>query len=151
MYSIGILSIILSQGIVLLTPLVIRTTIDSIIGQIIIENQNVLYFVNRLGGRMFLKENLWIIGLLIIFFTILRGVFLYLKNTMSSKSAENIAENIKNQLYDHIQKLPYEYHVSAETGDLIQRGTSDVDTIRRFLTIQLMEVVGSFFMLIFTI
>lgn len=151
MYSIGILSIILSQGIVLLSPLVIRTTIDSIIGQTIIENQNVMYFVNLLGGRIFLKENLWIIGLLIILITILRGLFLYLKNTMSSKSAENIAENIKNQLYDHIQKLPYEYHVSAETGELIQRCTSDVDTIRRFLAIQLMEVVGSSFMLIFTI
>lgn len=151
MYSIGILSIILSQGIVLLSPLVIRTTIDSIIGQTIIENQNVMYFVNLLGGRIFLKENLWIIGLLIILITILRGLFLYLKNTMSSKSAENIAENIKNQLYDHIQKLPYEYHVSAETGELIQRCTSDVDTVRRFLAIQLMEVVGSFFMLIFTL
>lgn len=151
MYSIGILSIILSQGITLLNPLVIRTTIDSIIGGSIIENQNIEYFVNLLGGRTNLRENLWIVGIIIIFITVLRGVFLYLKNTMSSKSAENIAENIKNKLYDHIQKLPYEYHVSAETGELIQRCTSDVDTIRRFLAIQLMEVVGSLFMLIFTI
>lgn len=151
MYSIGILAIILSQGITLLSPLVIRTTIDSIIGESIIENQNVKYFVNLLGGRSNLRENLWIIGIIIIFITILRGTFLYLKNTMSSKSAESIAENIKNQLYDHIQKLPYEYHVTAETGELIQRCTSDVDTIRRFLAIQLMEVVGSLCMLIFTI
>ena len=151
MYSIGILAIILSQGITLLSPLVIRTTIDSIIGQSIIDNEKVLYFVNLLGGRLNLRDNLWIIGIIIIFITILRGIFLYLKNTMSSKSAESIAENIKNQLYDHIQKLPYEYHVSAETGELIQRCTSDVDTIRRFLAIQLMEVVGSSFMLIFTI
>lgn len=151
MYSIGILAIILAQGITLLNPLVIRTTIDSIIGESIIENQDIGYFVNLLGGRMHLRENLWIVGLIIIFITIFRGIFLYLKNTMSSKSAESIAENIKNQLYDHIQKLPYEYHVSAETGELIQRCTSDVDTIRRFLAIQLMEVVGSVFMLIFTI
>ncbi|NLY45388.1 MAG: ABC transporter ATP-binding protein [Tissierella sp.] len=151
MYSIGIVSIILSQGITLLNPLVIRTTIDSIIGDSIIENHYVMYFLNLLGGRTNLRENLWIVGLIIIFITILRGIFLYLKNTMSSKSAESIAENVKNQLYDHIQKLPYEYHVSAETGELIQRCTSDVDTIRRFLAIQLMEVVGSTFMLIFTV
>lgn len=151
MYSIGIVSIILSQGVTLLSPLVIRTTIDSIIGSSIIENKRVAYFVGLLGGRAGLRENLWIIGIIIIFITLLRGIFLYLKNTMSSKSAENIAEKIKNQLYDHIQKLPYEYHVSAETGELIQRCTSDVDTIRRFLAIQLMEVVGSFFMLVFTI
>ena len=151
MYSIGIFSIILSQGITLLSPLVIRTTIDSIIGSSIIEHKQIQYFVNLLGGRIHLRENLWIVGIIVILITILRGIFLYLKNTMSSKSAENIAENIKNQLYDHIQKLPYEYHVSAETGELIQRCTSDVDTIRRFLAIQLMEVVGSLFMLIFTI
>ena len=151
MYSIGILSIILSQGITLVNPLVIRTTIDSIIGESIIENQTIEYFVNLLGARTNLRENLWIVGIIIISITVLRGMFLYLKNTLSSKSAENIAENIKNQLYDHIQKLPYEYHVSAETGELIQRCTSDVDTIRRFLAIQLMEVVGSLFMLIFTV
>ncbi len=151
MYSIGILAIILSQGITLLSPLVIRTTIDSIIGESIIENESIIYLVNLLGARENLRENLWIVGLIIIFITVLRGIFLYLKNTMSSKSAESIAENIKNQLYDHIQKLPYEYHVSAETGELIQRCTSDVDTIRRFLAIQVMEVVGSSFMLIFTI
>ena len=151
MYSIGILSIILSQGITILSPLVVRTTIDSIIGTEIIENNRIIYFVDLLGGRSHLRENLWIVGIIIISITVLRGVFLYLKNTMSSKSAENIAENIKNQLYDHIQKLPYRYHVSAETGELIQRCTSDVDTIRRFLAIQLMEVVGSLFMLLFTI
>ena len=151
MYSIRIVSIILSQGITILSPLVIKTTIDSIIGSVIINNETIKYFVNLLGGRTNLRENLWIVGIIIIFITILRGIFLYLKNTMSSKSAESIAENIKNQLYDHIQKLPYKYHVSAETGELIQRCTSDVDTIRRFLAIQLMEVVGSLFMLIFTI
>ena len=70
---------------------------------------------------------------------------------MSSKSAENIAKNIRDCLYDHIQRLPYEYHVNSETGELLQRCTSDVETIRRFLAIQLVEVTGSLFMLIFTI
>lgn len=78
-------------------------------------------------------------------------MFLFLKNTLSSKAAEGIAENIKNRLYDHIQKLPYEYHTKVDTGDLIQRCTSDVDTVRRFLAIQLMEVIGSLFMLMFTL
>jgi ABC-type multidrug transport system, ATPase and permease components len=41
---------------------------------------------------------------------------------------------MRDGLYDHIQKLPYEYHVKADTGDLIQRCTSDVDTIRRFFS-----------------
>ncbi|NLK44558.1 MAG: ABC transporter ATP-binding protein, partial [Tissierellia bacterium] len=76
-------------------------------------------------------------------------LFLFLRSTMASKTADSAAKRMRDNLYDHIQRLPYEYHVKAETGDLIQRCTSDVDTIRRFLSIQLVEVSGSIFMLIF--
>lgn len=149
LYLIGIMSIIISQGITILSPLVLKTTIDSIIGEEIISSTKILKFANLLGGRDYLRSNLWIMGLLLVFIAVTRGIFLYLKNTMSSKSAENIAERIRNQLYDHIQKLPYDYHVKSETGELIQRCTSDVETIRRFLAIQLTEVTGSLFMLVF--
>ena len=81
--------------------------------------------------------------------TVLRGAFLYLKNTLSSKSAEDTAKNIRENVYDHIQRLPYDYHVKVDTGDLIQRCTSDIETIRRFLAVQFVQIGGSIFMLIF--
>ena len=149
LYLFGIISVITSQFIVILSPLVLRTTIDSIIGNIEIESPLVLNIINLLGGRGDIRDNLYRIGLIIIFLAVLRGVFLYIKNTLSSRAAESIVENIKNKLYDHIQRLPYMYHVKAETGDLIQRCTSDVETIRKFLAIQVMEVIGSIFMLVF--
>lgn len=96
-------------------------------------------------------NRLWILGIIIVFNTALRGIFLYYKNTLSSKASENIAMRIRNKLYDHIQRLPYEYHQNSETGELIQRCTSDVETIRKFLAIQLVEVAGSIFMLIFVL
>lgn len=151
LYLLGIVSIIISQIVTTLNPLVIRTTIDSIIGENPIDSSILEFIIYRFGGRDVLRSNLWIIGIIIITIALVRGIFLYFKNTLSSKSAESIVENLKNQLYNHIQKLPYEYHVKADTGELIQRCTSDVETIRRFLAIQLMEVVGSFFMLFFTI
>ena len=149
LYLFGIISVITSQFITILSPLVLRTTIDSIIGKIEIESPIALSLVNLLGGREDLRNNLYKIGIIIILIAVLRGVFLYIKNTLSSRAAESIVENIKNQLYDHIQRLPYMYHVRAETGDLIQRCTSDVETIRKFLAIQVMEVIGSIFMLVF--
>nr|WP_300002851.1 ABC transporter ATP-binding protein [Tissierella sp.] len=149
LYLFGIISVITSQFIVILSPLVLRTTIDSIIGDLEIESVFFLRAVNALGGREDLRDNLYKIGLIIISIALLRGVFLYIKNTLSSQAAERIVENIKNDLYDHIQRLPYKYHVKAETGDLIQRCTSDVETIRKFLAIQVMEVIGSIFMLLF--
>lgn len=149
LYLFGMLSIIISQGFNTIGPLILRTTIDSIIGDEPISSQYVSSFVNFLGGRDYLNSRLWILGIIIVLNTALRGLFLYFKNTAASKSAETIVERIRNRLYDHIQRLPYEYHVKAETGELIQKCTSDVETIKRFLGIQLVEVAGSIFMLIF--
>ena len=116
MYSIGIVSIILSQGVTLLSPLVIRTTIDSIIGSSIIENKRVAYFVGLLGGRAGLRENLWIIGIIIIFITLLRGIFLYLKIPCQASQQKTSLKKLKTNYTTIFKKLPYEYHVSAETG-----------------------------------
>lgn len=143
------ISIVLAQVFNTIGPLIIGTTIDGVIGTNEIQSNTIQRVVNFLGGRDFLNANLWILGIIIVSNTALRGIFLYYKNTLSSKASENIAMRIRNKLYDHIQRLPYEYHVKADTGELIQKCTSDVDTIRRFLAIQLVEVAGSIFMLIF--
>ncbi|MFA5575854.1 MAG: ABC transporter ATP-binding protein, partial [Tissierellaceae bacterium] len=148
-YLLGILAVLISQLFTTLSPLVLQTTIDSVIGEEAIDSGMVSFAIDFLGGKDFLKENLWIIGLVLIAIAVLRGLFLFFKNTLSSKAAENSAKKIRDDLYDHIQRLPYEYHVKSETGELIQRCTSDVDTIRRFLAIQLVEVAGSLFMLVF--
>ncbi len=149
MYLLGMISIIISQVFNTIGPLIISNTIDSIVGNKPITSNFFQLLVNVIGGREFLAANLWIMGIIIVLNTGLRGVFLYLKNTLSSKSSENIAMRIRNKLYDHIQRLPYEYHVKADTGELIQKCTSDVETIRKFLAIQLVEVAGSLFMLFF--
>lgn len=148
-YFFGIISVILSQFITILSPLLLRTTIDSILGNIDIENDLIYKLVFFMGGKENLRIKLYKIGLLLIFITIFRGVFLYIKNTLSARAAEAIVEDMKNKLYNHIQRLPYSYHIKVETGDLIQRCTSDVETIRKFLFVQLMEVIGSIFMFIF--
>jgi len=148
-YFIGILCIILATFFTLMGPLLISTTIDSIIGDIPISSELIHKFINLFGDRNHLRENLWIVGIILIILTMLRGIFLYFKNTLSSKASENTAKKIRETLYDHIQKLPYDYHVKADTGELIQRCTSDVETIRRFLAVQFIEIGGSIFMLIF--
>lgn len=150
-YFLGMLSILISQLFTTLTPLVLQTTIDSIIGDKAIESIYFQKIIELLGGKEYLKNNLWVIGIIIVSIAILRGLFIFLRSTLSSITAENTAKRIRDNLYDHIQRLPYEYHVKSETGELVQRCTSDVDTIRRFLAIQLVEISGSLFMLIFII
>ena len=148
-FILAMITVTLSQLFYAAGPIILSTAIDSIIGSSPAANPVALWFMDLFGGRDSLREGLWIIGVLIVANTIFRGVFLYLKGYYSAKASENVSMNLRDRLYDHIQKLPYSYHVKTDTGDLIQRCTSDVETIRRFLGVQLVEVAGSLSMLFF--
>lgn len=134
----------------LMVPLVIRTSIDSVIGENPLTGDNfVSEFFIKLGGKETLLEKLWIPGLMLVGLTAVRGFFLYLKGKWASEASETIAKSLRDKLYGHLQELSYDYHVSAETGDLIQRCTSDVDRIRTFLGSQMVEIASSVSMVIF--
>ena len=108
-------------------------------------------FMNRFfearGGLSYVIHNLWLVGLVIIALYLLNGVFQYLRARWTATASESIAKNMRDRLYAHLQTLPYDYHVKAKTGDLIQRCTSDVETIRRFLQTQIVEVFRAVLML----
>lgn len=108
-------------------------------------------FMNRFfearGGLEYVVQNLWLAGLVIIALYLLNGVFQYLRARWTATASESIAKNMRDRLYAHLQTLPYDYHVKAKTGDLIQRCTSDVETIRRFLQTQIVEVFRAVLML----
>lgn len=149
LYLGAVISIGLATFFSLLTPLVIRITIDSIIGGEPLDLPPwAIGIIDNMGGTEGLASKLWISALIIVGITLVRGLFLYTKGKWSAVSAESIAKTIREKLYDHLQHLPYDYHVKAETGDLIQRCTSDVDTVRRFLAVQLVEVGRAVFMVI---
>ena len=70
---------------------------------------------------------------------VISGVINYFKNKMIALCSEGMARTMKEDLYKHLQEVEYDYHVGAETGDLIQRCTTDVETSRRFLAVQVIE------------
>jgi ATP-binding cassette subfamily B protein len=147
MYCGAIISVIIASVLSLISPLVLRVTVDSIIGN---EPLDVPAWAEKiilsLGGRTVLSRNLWICGIAYVTLTLAGGVFEFTRGRLSSMASERIAEDIRNRLYRKFQQLPYEYHVNAKTGDLVQRSTSDVDTVRRFLSYQLIEVCKSVFL-----
>jgi ATP-binding cassette subfamily B protein len=148
LYFGAILAVGLATIFGLITPLILRTTIDSIIGdKPMIHMFSWLHsIIESIGGKDVLMQNLWICSLTIIVLAIAEGLFMYLKGKWSALAAETTAQHIRDKLYNHLQHLSYEYHVKAETGDLIQRCTSDVDTIRQFLAVQFVEVGRTLFM-----
>lgn len=98
------------------------------------------------GGISYLLTHLWIIAVILMVCYAAGGLFQYLRGRWATFASENIAQKLRDRLYSHLQTLSYEYHVQAQTGDLIQRCTSDVDTVRRFLAAQLTEIFRTVFM-----
>jgi len=133
----------------LVSPLIMRFTLDNVIYG---KSMELPAFLDRivvgLGGIDGLRRNLWICGLALLAITIVNGVFQFIKGRWSAAASESIAKQLRDDLYDHIQRLPYDSHVKAETGDLIQRCTSDVETVRRFLSVQLVELGRAIIMLV---
>jgi len=109
-------------------------------------------FMNRFfesrGGADYVIRHLWIIALTVVFLYLINGAFQYFRSRWTAAASEDIAKNMRDVMYSHLQSLPFDYHVKAKTGDLIQRCTSDIETIRRFLQNQVVEVFRAVLMLI---
>lgn len=68
------------------------------------------------------------------------GGFNFLRGRWASYTAENVVWRIKNYVYDHLQRLTFGYHDRMQTGELLQRSTSDVDAVKRFYSEELVEL-----------
>jgi ATP-binding cassette subfamily B protein len=125
-----------------LSPQIIRYTIDSVIGSVPLEGAGLAGRVaDALGGVAFLRQNLWICACLTLGAALCSGLFNGVRRYTSIEIGETIAWRLRNTLYGHIQRLPYDWHVRCQTGDIIQRCTSDVDTIRNFIQNQMSELL----------
>lgn len=88
-----------------------------------------------------ISRNYWVCGAFFFLFTVLEGLFIFLRRKNIAKGAERMAKSMRDMLYRKLNAVPYDYHKHVSTGDLVQRCTSDVDTVRKFVTNQLMEIV----------
>lgn len=125
----------------LLIPLIISFVLDNVINGMEVTNPLMLLIFNLFGGVNVFKEHLWMGSLLIVFIYLMISIGVYLKGVYSGIVSETFTKNLRDELYDHLQKLPFSYHKLKDSGDLIQRSTSDIDQIRRFLASQIAEMM----------
>lgn len=83
---------------------------------------------------------------------LIEGMFSFVSGKLAARTGEGVARRLRNYLYDHLQRLTFTYHDRMQTGELIQRCTSDVDAIRRFLADQVIGMgrIITFFIVNFT-
>lgn len=94
------------------------------------------YFVDDVLADESQHNQLPYIAFAFLAFALLQGLFTYISGRLAARTAENIVRQLRNYIYDHIQRLTFAYHDKTPTGELIQRTTSDIDAIRRFFSDQ---------------
>lgn len=75
-----------------------------------------------------------------VLLAVVEGSFAFFSGRLAAFSAEGIARRLRNFLFDHIQRLSFSYHSQTPTGDLIERVTSDMDSVRNFFNEQAIGV-----------
>ena len=87
-----------------------------------------------------LSRTLILIAAGFVILALVEGGFAFLSGRLAAYSAEGITRRLRNFLYDHIQRLSFAYHSKTPTGDLIERVTSDMDSVRNFFNEQAIGV-----------
>ncbi len=153
-YGAAIVVLALAHGFLFGIPLVIRFAIDGVLGGSEFAGERWADLLRSwLDADTGAVELLWLCAAAIALLTVVAGLFQYLKGRWAAQASEAITKRTREVLYDHLQHLPCAYFDQADTGDLVQRCTSDVETIRNFLALQVLEIaqVGIMLVLLFPI
>jgi ATP-binding cassette subfamily B protein len=88
-----------------------------------------------------------IAGLIIVIFAVARGLFTFAQTYMSQALSQNIAFELRNDLFAKIQRLSFSYHDRNQTGQLMIRATDDVERLRLFIGQGLLLALQAFILL----
>lgn len=125
----------------MLTPQIVRVTVDSVLGSEPFDLPPFLAdLLNRLGGAEVLREKLWMIGIVIVGIAVFGFAFFYGSRVFNTKAAETLVKTMRDKVFRHLLALPDDWYGKNRTGDIIQRCTSDINMVKDFLSEQLVAV-----------
>ena len=101
------------------------------------------------GGAEFLLRHLYIMAAALVAARAFNAFAAFMRSSNIANAGETLAKNLRDDLYSHLANVPFDYHKHVSTGDLVQRCTSDVDTVRRFIQNQLLEIIRTVMMVVF--
>ena len=151
-FIIAIVCISLMNLLALIVPRVISYTVDTLITG---KESNLPAFITNaiesIGGPAYIKEHLYLVAVFLMIIGALSALCNYLYRYYNNKGAETLVETMRNEIFAHIARLPFSWHTKNQTGDIIQRCTSDVDAVKNFVSGQLTEVFRVVLMVAFSL
>ena len=126
----------------MIMPGMISFTVDSVIADKAPDlPASLLTCLNDLGGVELLRRSPFLIAAAVIAVALLAALFRFLFRYFNESAAERFVKRMRDELYAKILRLPYSWYSANSTGDIIQRCTSDVETIKVFVSEQLTSLV----------
>ena len=124
-------------------PQIIRVTVDNVVGGAPTKDlaRPVQALLSAAGGTEVLRQNLWLAGLGVILVALVSAVARYGFRVTNTRASETLVKTMRDTLFSHIERLPFQWHMSHHTGDIIQRCTSDIETTRRFISEQMTDLI----------
>jgi ATP-binding cassette, subfamily B, multidrug efflux pump len=128
---VAVLSLLLVSGANLATPLLIGRAIDEGIGP-------------RRLGVIFVVVG-WLVGL-----ALARATFTFLQGYLAERASQGVAYDLRDALFERIERLSFSYYDRVQTGQLVTRLTSDVEQIRTFAGSGVVQLANAVVMLVGT-
>lgn len=88
------------------------------------------------------------LGLLMVGLAVVGGLFTFLQGYLAERASQWVAFDLRNNLYEKVQRLSFSYHDKAQTGQLMTRATSDVEQLRTFIGQGLLFALNAILLLI---
>ena len=123
-----------------LIPQVIGVAIDSVIGDEPVTGSFAV-IMNAVGGAAVVKQNIWMVAVAILILAAGMAIFRYIHSYTNVCANEKFMLRMRGELFSRIQRLPLSWHTVHRTGDIIQRCTSDTQTILNFISNQMMQLI----------
>lgn len=148
-FAISILTTAVAALCDMLIPQIIRIAVDNAVsGQEAEIPGWAMGLVDRVGGVDALHEKLWLLALAVMIVSAVNVASKYLFRVYNTKGSETLVKTMRDTLFGHISRLPYAWHMQHQTGDIIQRCTSDIDTTRNFVSEQMTNILRVLVMLV---
>ena len=84
---------------------------------------------------------MWLVAGTIIVASALRGLAGYVQSYLQEVVSQKVSYDVRNAIYDRLQRLSFAYYDKAQTGQLMSRATVDVEAVRMFFGMGLIGLI----------
>ena len=128
----------------LVNPRIIGYAVDTVIGNA----ADLPAFLARIPGVRHVFSGIGAASLAVVVLALLAALFRFLAGTFNAKGAETLVRRMRELLFSHLLRLPLSWYAENQTGDIIQRCTSDVETIKNFVSEQLTQLFRTILLIV---